>query len=179
MWSETSVHDRSALLHRVADLLVANKAEVARAESLDTGKRLVETEYDVDDIVGVFRYYANTAAEDAGRVVDTGQAGVRSRIVHEPVGVCALITPWNYPLLQTSWKVAPCLAAGNTLRAQAQRADAVDRDPADALPDRGRVCRPASATSCSAPGPTRAPRSRPTPTSTWSRSPVACRPAGS
>ncbi len=113
-WPGGSVHDRSALLHKVADLLVANKAEVARAESLDTGKRLVESEYDVDDIVGVFRHYANVAAEDAGRVVDTGQLNVRSRIVHEPVGVCALITPWNYPLLQTSWKVAPCLAAGNT-----------------------------------------------------------------
>jgi betaine-aldehyde dehydrogenase len=113
-WSSTSVHDRSALLHKVADLLVANKAEVARAESLDTGKRMVESEYDVDDIVSVFRYYANTAAEEAGRVVDTGRANVRSRIVHEPIGVCALITPWNYPLLQTSWKVAPCLAAGNT-----------------------------------------------------------------
>ncbi|MBA2559251.1 MAG: aldehyde dehydrogenase family protein [Propionibacteriales bacterium] len=113
-WSESSVHERSALLHRVADLLLANKAAVARAESLDTGKRLVESEYDVDDIVAVFRYYANTAAADAGRVVDTGQADIRSRIVHEPIGVCALITPWNYPLLQTSWKVAPALAAGNT-----------------------------------------------------------------
>ena len=113
-WSTGSVHDRSAVLHRVADLLVEHKDEVARAESLDTGKRLVESEYDVDDVVGVFRYYANTAAADAGRVVDTGNAGVRSRIVHEPIGVCALITPWNYPLLQTSWKVAPALAAGNT-----------------------------------------------------------------
>ena len=113
-WSSTSVHERSALLHRVADLLVANKDEVARAESLDTGKRLVESEYDVDDVASVFRYYANVAAEDAGRVVDTGNADVRSRVVHEPIGVCALITPWNYPLLQTSWKVAPCLAAGNT-----------------------------------------------------------------
>ncbi len=97
-----------------ADLLVANKDDVARAESLDTGKRYVESEYDVDDIVSVFRYYANIAAEDAGRVVDTGQSNVRSRVVHEPIGVCALITPWNYPLLQTSWKVAPALAAGNT-----------------------------------------------------------------
>ncbi len=114
VWTGTSVHDRSGLLHRVADLLVANRDDVARAESLDTGKRLVESEYDVDDIVSVFRYYANTAAEDAGRVVDTGQSNVRSRIVHEPIGVCALITPWNYPLLQTSWKVAPALAAGNT-----------------------------------------------------------------
>jgi betaine-aldehyde dehydrogenase len=113
-WATSSVHDRSALLHRTADLLTANKAEIARAESLDTGKRLVEGEYDVDDVVSVFRYYANTAAEGAGRVVDTGTAAVRSRIVHEPIGVCALITPWNYPLLQTSWKVAPALAAGNT-----------------------------------------------------------------
>jgi betaine-aldehyde dehydrogenase len=113
-WSNGSVHDRSALLHAVADLLVANKAEVARAESLDTGKRLVESEYDVDDVVAVFRFFANTAAEEVGRVVDTGRPDIRSRIVHEPVGVCALITPWNYPLLQTSWKVAPALAAGNT-----------------------------------------------------------------
>jgi betaine-aldehyde dehydrogenase len=113
-WSTSNVHERSALLHRVADLLMANKAVVARAESLDTGKRLVESEYDVDDIVEVFRYYANTAAADAGRVVHTGRIDIRSRIVHEPIGVCALITPWNYPLLQTSWKVAPALAAGNT-----------------------------------------------------------------
>jgi betaine-aldehyde dehydrogenase len=113
-WSSSSVHDRSSLLHKVADLLIANKDEIARAESLDTGKRLVESEYDVDDVTSVFRYYANTAAEDGGRVVDTGNANVRSRIVHEPIGVCALITPWNYPLLQTSWKVAPALAAGNT-----------------------------------------------------------------
>jgi betaine-aldehyde dehydrogenase len=113
-WPTSSVHERSALLHRVADILLANKADVARAESLDTGKRLVESEYDVDDIVSVFRFYANVAAEGAGRVVDTGNPHVRSRIVHEPIGVCALITPWNYPLLQTSWKVAPALAAGNT-----------------------------------------------------------------
>lgn len=66
------------------------------------------------DVVSVFRHYGRVAAEDAGRVVDTGNPDVVSRIVHEPVGVCALITPWNYPLLQVSWKVAPCLAAGNT-----------------------------------------------------------------
>ena len=83
-------------------------------ESLDTGKRLVESEYDVADVVSVFRHYGQVAAEDAGRIVDTGNPDVVSRIVHEPVGVCGLITPWNYPLLQVSWKVAPCLAAGNT-----------------------------------------------------------------
>jgi betaine-aldehyde dehydrogenase len=113
-WPDTSARERGDLLARVADLLERDKADVARMESLDTGKRLVESEYDVDDIVSVFRHYARVAAEDAGRVVDTGYADVASRVVHEPVGVCALVTPWNYPLLQVSWKVAPCLAAGNT-----------------------------------------------------------------
>jgi betaine-aldehyde dehydrogenase len=113
-WPDTPAPERGTLLHRVADLLERDKAEIARAESLDTGKRFVESEYDVDDVVGVFRHYGNIAAEDAGRVVDTGRPGVVSKVVHEPVGVCGLITPWNYPLLQTSWKVAPALAAGNT-----------------------------------------------------------------
>src|SRR4051794_13234905 len=113
-WPGTSALERGALLHRVADLLTRDKADIARAESLDTGKRLVESGYDVDDVVGVFHHYGNVAAEDAGRVVDTGRAHVVSRVVHEPVGVCGLITPWNYPLLQTAWKVAPALAAGNT-----------------------------------------------------------------
>ncbi len=113
-WRTTSSLDRGALLNRVADLLERDKAEVARLESLDTGKRLIESEYDVDDIVGVFRHFAGLAGAESGRVVDTGRADVVSRIVHEPVGVCSLITPWNYPLLQTAWKVAPALAAGNT-----------------------------------------------------------------
>ena len=83
---------------------------------LDTGKRYVEGEYDVADVVSVFRHYARVAsmASDAGRVTDVGREDVESTIVKEPIGVCALITPWNYPLLQASWKVAPCLAAGNT-----------------------------------------------------------------
>jgi len=113
-WPRVPTTERGALLGRVADLLIRDRAEIARAESLDTGKRLVESEYDVDDVAGVFRHYAGVAAADAGRLVDTGQADVVSRVVHEPVGVCALITPWNYPLLQTSWKVAPALAAGNS-----------------------------------------------------------------
>jgi betaine-aldehyde dehydrogenase len=113
-WPDLPAVERGSVLDRVADLLARDRDEFARAESLDTGKRLVESEYDVDDVEGVFRHYARVAAEDAGRVVDTGRPGIVSRVVHEPVGVCGLITPWNYPLLQTAWKVAPALAAGNT-----------------------------------------------------------------
>ena len=114
VWPGTAAAERGRILHRVADLLERDKAAIARAESMDTGKRYVESEYDVDDVVGVFRHYGNVAAEDAGRVVDTGVPDVVSKVVHEPVGVCGLISPWNYPLLQTAWKVAPALAAGNT-----------------------------------------------------------------
>ncbi len=113
-WRQTSGLERSKVLHRVADLLEADKEEVARLESLDTGKRKVESEIDVDDIIGVFRHFAGLANADAGRMIDPGMPNVVSRVVHEPIGVCSLITPWNFPLLQTAWKVAPALAAGNT-----------------------------------------------------------------
>ncbi len=112
-WSAVPGAQRGALLAAVADRLEADKDVVARAESLDTGKRFVESRYDVDDIVGVFRHYAALAGTIADKPVDVGQDGIESRVVHEPVGVCGLITPWNYPLLQTAWKVAPALAAGN------------------------------------------------------------------
>ncbi|MFD3518211.1 aldehyde dehydrogenase family protein [Streptomyces sp. NPDC058657] len=114
-WPATPAAERGRLLLRVADLLERDKDALARAESLDTGKRLVESEYDMDDIANCFRYFGNlTASGGTDRVVDTGNPEVDSRVVHEPVGVCALITPWNYPLLQTAWKVAPALGAGNT-----------------------------------------------------------------
>ena len=113
-WAATPTPDRAAVLTKVADLLEAELDEVARLESLDTGKRLVEAKIDMGDIVAVFRHFAALVQGEAGRIVDTGMADVSSRIVHEPVGVCALITPWNFPLLQTAWKVAPALAAGNT-----------------------------------------------------------------
>ncbi|SHK15890.1 betaine-aldehyde dehydrogenase [Pseudonocardia thermophila] len=113
-WPTTPVAERAALLRRVAELLVRDKEEIARVETLDTGKTLKESRIDVDDVTAVFRYYADLADKEAGRIVDVGLAHVVSRVVPVPVGVCALITPWNYPLLQLSWKVAPCLAAGNT-----------------------------------------------------------------
>ena len=113
-WSGVPATRRGALLNRLADLLERDRDIVARAEALDTGKRLVEAEYDVADVVRAIRYFAGLAGTDAGRVVDTGNPGALSRVAYEPVGVCGLITPWNYPLLQASWKVGPALAAGCT-----------------------------------------------------------------
>jgi len=113
-WPGTPAVQRGEILRRTADLMQAGRDQFALAEALDTGKRLVEAEYDIDDVIACTRHYAGMATGMSGRVVDTGRADVVSRIEHEPVGVCALITPWNYPLLQAIWKIAPALLAGNT-----------------------------------------------------------------
>ncbi|MGH3438686.1 MAG: aldehyde dehydrogenase family protein, partial [Sciscionella sp.] len=115
VWPRTAARERGKALLRIAELLQRDRAEIARAESRDTGKTLAEGGMDVDDVTALFRYYGGIAGTHAGRVVDAGDPDVVSRIVHEPVGVCSLIAPWNYPLLQISWKIAPALAAGNTM----------------------------------------------------------------
>lgn len=96
-WPRTPERERGALLLRTADLIERDAKEFARAESLDTGKRLVESEYDIADVVSCFRHYGGIGGTDAGRVIDTGRDDAVSRVVYEPVGVCGLITPWNYP----------------------------------------------------------------------------------
>ncbi|WP_433492704.1 aldehyde dehydrogenase family protein [Nocardia grenadensis] len=117
-WPGTPVAERAALLLRTAELLAEYRDPIARIETLDTGKTLRESHIDIDDVIAVFRYYGQLAATTGDRVVDTGDPAVISRIVREPVGVCALIAPWNYPLLQMSWKLAPALAAGCTVVAK-------------------------------------------------------------
>ncbi|MFJ7072179.1 aldehyde dehydrogenase family protein [Streptomyces sp. NPDC098781] len=112
-WANAPSRDRADLLLRVRDLLLRDKEDIARTETLDTGKTLTEGRIDVEDVANAFRYFAELVGKDGGRVVDVGP-DVLSRVVYQPVGVCALIAPWNYPLLQASWKVAPALAAGNT-----------------------------------------------------------------
>jgi betaine-aldehyde dehydrogenase len=114
-WPATPTTERAALLDRVATLVDRDLEELARLETVNTGKTMRESRWDMTDVTRVFRYYADLADKDAGRLVDTGSAAAISRVVREPVGVCGLIGPWNYPLLQLSWKVSPALAAGNTV----------------------------------------------------------------
>lgn len=114
-WPNTPMAERCALLDRVADLLQRDKERLSLIETLDTGKTLAESRIDIDDVTSVFRYYAQLAAVSSDRVVDVGNPAVISRVVREPIGVCVMIAPWNYPLLQISWKVAPALAAGCTM----------------------------------------------------------------
>jgi len=117
-WRATAATERSALLDRIADLLQRDKESLAELETKDTGKTLPESRIDIDDVTSVFRYYAKLAGIESDRLVDVGDAAVISRVVREPIGVCVLIAPWNYPLLQMSWKIAPALAAGCTMVAK-------------------------------------------------------------
>jgi betaine-aldehyde dehydrogenase len=117
-WPATPVAERAALLDRIADLLQRDKEDLASLETRDTGKTLTESRIDIDDVTSVFRYYSRLVGVETDRVVDVGNPAVISRVVREPVGVCVLIAPWNYPLLQMSWKIAPALAAGCTMVAK-------------------------------------------------------------
>jgi betaine-aldehyde dehydrogenase len=82
-WPRTPARERGALLDRVADLLLRDKEEIARLETRDTGKTLGEGRQDVDDVVSVFRYYADLADKDPGRLVDAGRSDVVSRVVND------------------------------------------------------------------------------------------------
>lgn len=113
-WPSFSGEQRAKILEQVAEILERDKELFAQAESEDTAKRIVEARYDIDDVISVFRYFAKLATKPNEREVDPGRENVRSTMTTEPIGVVAMITPWNYPLLQASWKMAPAIAAGCT-----------------------------------------------------------------
>ncbi|KAK9826672.1 hypothetical protein WJX74_009150 [Apatococcus lobatus] len=117
-WGQTSGKDRAVVLKAIADLLKKKKTELAKLETLDMGKPIQEAEWDLDDAAGCFEYYADLAErldKKQWSPVDVGTEDFKTEIRQEPLGVVALITPWNYPLLMAVWKVAPALAAGNTI----------------------------------------------------------------
>ncbi len=115
VWSARPACERGSLLYRLADRISAESEVLAELETLDTGKTLEESRWDMADIAGIFRYYAGLADKDGGEVINSPLSHSESRIVREPVGVCGQILPWNYPLLQAAWKIAPALAAGCTI----------------------------------------------------------------
>jgi betaine-aldehyde dehydrogenase len=114
-WRYLTAIQRGEVLFQIAHKIKEYRQELAELETLNTGKTLIESLADMDGIAGVFQYYAGLADKDSGYMVESPNPDSVSRVVREPVGVCGLIAPWNYPLLQASWKLAPALAAGNTV----------------------------------------------------------------
>lgn len=112
-WTRWSHRDRARLLLKLADLIEANAAELARIETSNNGKPYVDAEDDAYTAANVFRYYAGLIGKPHGQSYDL-PSPYEGKVVREPIGVCGLIVPWNFPLMMASWKLAPCLAAGNT-----------------------------------------------------------------
>ncbi|WP_343751300.1 betaine-aldehyde dehydrogenase [Lentibacillus halophilus] len=114
-WRQLTGEERGDLLYQIAQSIRKERDELARLETLNTGKVLTESIGDIDGVANVFQYYAGLADKDGGSVINSPNPNSVSRVVREPVGVCGLISPWNFPLLQLSYKVAPAIAAGNTM----------------------------------------------------------------
>jgi len=116
LWTRMTASERGRIIWKVAELLEQRAETFAQVETLDNGKPLVAARRDdVPLSVDYFRYYAGWPTKIEGRTVPVNMADTFCYTLRQPVGVCAQIIPWNYPLMMAAWKVAPALAAGCTI----------------------------------------------------------------
>jgi len=113
-WRGTSDQERGRILLRLAERVRARRDELARIETLNSGKPIVESEYDMDDSATCFEYYGGLATKINGEVIPVPTNAV-VMAVKEPMGVAGQIIPWNYPLAMAAWKLGPAIAAGCTV----------------------------------------------------------------
>lgn len=114
-WKNVSREKRKDILLAIAQLTLEHKEKLSELESLNTGKPLDQSQSDMDDVAAVFSYYASLIGKETDEKLTSPYPHTDSLLSRVPVGVCAQILPWNYPLLQASWKIAPALAAGCTM----------------------------------------------------------------
>src|SRR5919199_1858430 len=113
-WGKTPPNERSRLLHALADALVANRKELAELEARNVGKAISSVKAELNQAIENFRFYGSAIASIGGRSNPIG-GSLLFYSLKEPVGVAGQIVPWNYPLMMTTWKLAPALAAGCTV----------------------------------------------------------------
>jgi aldehyde dehydrogenase (NAD+) len=113
-WSETDATERQRLLTEIADRIEDRRSELAKIETLDNGKPIREARGDVALVADQFRYFAGAVRTHEGETIPTGDEK-NIQTIREPYGVVGAVVPWNFPLLIASWKLAPALAAGNTV----------------------------------------------------------------
>src|SRR5207302_2588507 len=114
-WRKLSASARGALLHKLGDLIAAEAPRLAEIETTDNGKLIAEMRAQLNYIPQWFYYFGGLADKIEGRVIPIDKPGVFNFTREEPLGVVAAITPWNSPLMLAAWKLAPALAAGNTV----------------------------------------------------------------
>jgi betaine-aldehyde dehydrogenase len=112
-WASSTAQERGRVLFKLADAVRQNTAALAELEARNSGKPIVEAEYDMADVATCFEYYGGLATKVSGHVNPVPDNAL-SLSLKEPVGVAGQIIPWNYPLLMAAWKLAPALAAGCT-----------------------------------------------------------------
>jgi betaine-aldehyde dehydrogenase len=112
-WRAVAPAERAALLHGLADALAARREELAVIEARNVGKPIADARGEMDMVAQTFRYYAGAPERLLGDSIPV--AGGQAWTVREPLGVVGLIVPWNFPLTIAAWKLAPALAAGNTV----------------------------------------------------------------
>src|SRR5271163_4103883 len=110
-WPQTTAQERGRILFRIAEKIRAEAPLLAELESRNTGKPIVEAEFDIADAATCFEYYGGLATKVSG-LVNPVPDNALSLSLKEPVGVAGQIITWNYPLLMAAWKLAPALAAG-------------------------------------------------------------------
>jgi acyl-CoA reductase-like NAD-dependent aldehyde dehydrogenase len=114
-WSRMKAIDRSRVLWKLGDLILQNADELARLETMDNGKPITESRYvDIDMVARCFHYFSGWASKLTGDTTSVNPANF-TYTLREPVGVVGAIIPWNFPMIMVGWKVAPALAAGNTI----------------------------------------------------------------
>ncbi len=115
IWKRVPAGEKADLLHEVARKLAERTEDIARVLTLEGGKPLVENRDEMGWSAACFRYYAELGRNSRGRVVPSIEESQLALVLKEPYGVVGAIVPWNYPILLMAWKVAPALAAGNTV----------------------------------------------------------------
>lgn len=114
-WKKMPAPERGELLHQLSAWIVDHTGELAETLTREGGKPLVENRDEMGWSASCFDYYAELGRSERGRVVPSGEEGQLNLVVKEPYGAVAAIVPWNYPILLLAWKLAPALAAGNTV----------------------------------------------------------------
>src|SRR5262245_11101803 len=112
-WKDATAQERGRILFKLAAIVRERAEELAEIETLNTGKPIVEAEFDVEDVATCFEYYGGLATKIHGDVLPVPDNAM-SLALREPIGVAGLIVPWNYPLLMATWKLAPAICAGCT-----------------------------------------------------------------
>ncbi|MCK0767924.1 aldehyde dehydrogenase [Chromohalobacter canadensis] len=113
-WSRRAPGERKAVLLRLAELMEANKHELALLDTLDMGKPVNSSLGDMAGAIGCIRHHAESIDKLYGEIAPTGEDSL-GLVMREPLGVVASIVPWNFPLMMTAWKIGPALAAGNSV----------------------------------------------------------------